>query len=291
MKFGLPAIKLASIDLNYFQLQNKLLKFKLPIIFSTGMGTEKEIIQSVNFFKKNKKSDIALLHCNSYYPPKNNMVNLNNIKHFEKKFKMIVGYSDHTEDNYTAFASVVLGAKIIEKHITLDKKYKIIKKNLSRYSSNFLKKIGLKYIVLCEDLSIAKINTAGIPNNITRTLILDIKFNETYFERAIHHEVFHIIKDNYKKFFEEVEWKNFNKKEFEYSKCSTCNNKWNLHTYNKTNGFLTEYSKSTASEDMAEVFSHLMFYQDKIYTDDPIIKKKIKFIMENISRIDNSFKF
>tara|TARA_B100000780_G_scaffold2582_1_gene2204 strand:+ start:650 stop:1381 length:732 start_codon:yes stop_codon:yes gene_type:complete len=174
---------------------------------------------------------------------------------------------------------------------TLDKKYKIINKNLSRYSSNFLKKIGLKYIVLCEDLSIAKINTAGIPNNITRTLILDIKFNETYFERAIHHEVFHIIKDNYKKFFEEVEWKNFNKKEFEYSKCSTCNNKWNLHTYNKTNGFLTEYSKSTASEDMAEVFSHLMFYQDKIYTDDPIIKKKIKFIMENISRIDNSFKF
>jgi N,N'-diacetyllegionaminate synthase len=124
MKFGLPAIKLASIDLNYFQLQKKLLKFKLPIIFSTGMGTEKEIIQSVNFFKKNKKSDIALLHCNSYYPPKNNMVNLNNIKYFEKKFNMIVGYSDHTEDNYTAFASVVLGAKIIEKHITLDKKYK-----------------------------------------------------------------------------------------------------------------------------------------------------------------------
>ena len=69
---------------------------------------------------------------------------------------------------------------------TLDKKYKIISKNLNRYSSDFLKKINLKYIVLCENLSIAKINTAGIPNNLTRTLILDIKFNETYFERAIH---------------------------------------------------------------------------------------------------------
>ena len=173
----------------------------------------------------------------------------------------------------------------------LDKKYKIINKNLNRYSSNFLKEIGLKYIVLCEDLSITKINTAGIPNSITRTLILDIKFNEAYFERAIHHEVFHIIKDNYKDLFDEAEWKNFNKKKFEYSECSTCNDKWNLDTYNKTEGFLTEYSKSTASEDMAEVFSHLMFYQGKIYNDDLIIKKKIRFIKENISMIDNNFKF
>ena len=174
---------------------------------------------------------------------------------------------------------------------TLDKKYKIINKNLSRYSSNFLKKIGLKYIVLCEDLSIAKINTAGIPNNITRTLILDIKFNETYFERAIHHEIFHIIEDNYKDLFDKAEWKNFNKKDFRYSECSTCNNNWNLELLNNMSGFLTEYSKSTASEDMAEVFSHLMFYQDKIYNDDPIIEKKIQFIIKNILKIDNSFKF
>ena len=174
---------------------------------------------------------------------------------------------------------------------TLDKKYKIINKNLNRYSSDFLKKIGLKYIVLCEDLSIAKINTAGIPNNITRTLILDIKFNKVYFERAIHHEVFHIINDSYRELFNEVEWTNYNTKEFKYSDCSTCNNKWNLDSYNKTKGFFTEYSKSTASEDMAEVFSHLMFYQEKFYSDDPIIEKKIIFIKKNITAIDTTFKF
>ena len=174
---------------------------------------------------------------------------------------------------------------------TLNSKYKIIKKNLNRYSSKFLRKINLKNIVLCENLSIAKINTAGIPDNTMRTLILDIKFNETYFERAIHHEVFHIIKDSYKDLFNEVEWKNFNKKNFEYADCSTCNKKWNIDTYNKTKGFFTEYSKSTASEDMAEVFSHLIFYQDKIYNNDYIIKKKIQFIKKNISSIDNSFKF
>ena len=174
---------------------------------------------------------------------------------------------------------------------TLDSKYKIINKNLNRYSSAFLKKINLKYIVLCENLSIAKINTAGIPNNLIRTLILDIKFNEIYFERAIHHEVFHIISNSYKEFFNENEWKNFNKKNFKYSQCSTCNNKWNLHLYEETKGFFTEYSKSTASEDMAEVFSHLMFYQNEIDSDDPIINKKIKFIKESISKIDNNFKF
>ena len=174
---------------------------------------------------------------------------------------------------------------------TLDEKYKIIKKNLDRYSLSFLKKINLKYIVLCENLSIAKINTAGIPNNEMRTLILDIKFNKIHFERVIHHEVFHIISDSYKELFNENEWNNFNKKNFKYAECSTCNNKWNLNLYNKTEGFFTEYAKSTASEDMAEVFSHLMFYQDKIYTDDPIIKKKVRFIIENISKIDNSFEF
>jgi hypothetical protein len=174
---------------------------------------------------------------------------------------------------------------------TLDRKYRIIKKNLDRYSLKFLKKINLKYIVLCENLSIAEINTAGIPNNKTRTLIIDIKFNEKYFERAIHHELFHIINDNYKELFLENIWKNLNKKNFEYSKCSTCNNNWSLELLNDKNGFYTEYAKSTASEDMAEVFSHLIFYKDKVYSNDSIIEKKILFIKKNILKIDNTFKF
>ena len=173
----------------------------------------------------------------------------------------------------------------------LDEKYKIIKKNLDRYSLIFLKKINLKYIVLCENLSIEGINTAGIPNNKTRTLILDIKFNDSYFERAIHHELFHIINDNYKELFNEIIWKSFNKKNFGYSTCSTCNNNWNLDLLNDESGFFTEYSKSTASEDMAEVFSHIIFYQDKINIKDPIIKKKILFIKKNISEIDSNFKW
>ncbi len=170
----------------------------------------------------------------------------------------------------------------------LDRKYKIIEKNLNRYSQSFLKKINLKYIVLCEDLSISGINTAGIPDNIMKTLIVDIKFNEKFFERVLHHEVFHIINDSYKDIFNEKTWSNFNPKEFNYAECSTCTKKVGLDTFTKPKGFITEYSQSTASEDMAEVFSHLMNgnLPDKI---DPILEKKIEFIKKGLLKIDANF--
>ena len=154
---------------------------------------------------------------------------------------------------------------------TLDKKYKVIQKNLNKYDQVFLKKINLKYIVLCEDLSISNINTAGIPDNVMKTLILDIKFNEKYFERVIHHEVFHIINDSYSDIFDESAWSSFNLTDFKYAECSTCTNKLGLETYNNTKGFFSEYSQSTASEDMAEVFSHLMIGTN-LNNKDPILE-------------------
>ena len=170
----------------------------------------------------------------------------------------------------------------------LDEKYKIIKKNLDRYNQKFLKTINLKYIVLCEDLSISKINTAGIPDHIMKTLILDVKFDKRYFERVIHHEVFHIINDSYKEIFDEKVWSEFNIKNFKYAECSTCTDKLGLDTYPNTDGFFTEYSQSTASEDMAEVFSHLMI-GSKLNNNDPILNKKIQFIKTNLLKIDNNF--
>ena len=170
----------------------------------------------------------------------------------------------------------------------LNEKYKIIQKNLDRYNQKFLKKINLKYIVLCEDLSISNINTAGIPDNVMKTLILDVKFNEKYFERVIHHEVFHIINDSFKEVFDEKVWSNFNVKNFKYAECSTCTDKVGLDTYKKTEGFFTEYSRSTASEDMAEVFSHLMIGSSP-KNNDPILEKKIQFIKDNLLTIDENF--
>ena len=173
---------------------------------------------------------------------------------------------------------------------TYDKKYQIISKNLNRYSKEFLRKINLKYIVMCENLSISGINTAGIPDHIMKTLIIDLRFNEKYFERVIHHELFHVINDGFKDLFDEEEWKKFNEPLFKYADCSTCSTKLGLDTYENTNGFFSEYSMTIPSEDMAEVFSHLITGNYEI-SDDKILNKKIKFIKDKLKEIDNTFIF
>ena len=173
---------------------------------------------------------------------------------------------------------------------TYDKKYQIISNNLKRYSKEFLRKINLKYIVMCENLSISGINTAGIPDHVMKTLIIDLKFNKKYFERVIHHELFHIVNDGFKDLFDENEWKKFNEPEFKYADCSTCSKKLGLDTYINTNGFFTEYSMTIPSEDMAEVFSHLITENYKIQ-DDEILNKKIRFIKEKLNEIDKTFVF
>ena len=173
---------------------------------------------------------------------------------------------------------------------TYVEKYQIISNNLKRYSKEFLRKINLKYIVMCENLSISGINTAGIPDHVMKTLIIDLRFNEKYFKRVIHHELFHIINDGYKELFDEDKWKKFNEPNFKYTDCSTCSKKLGLDTYKNTNGFFTEYSKTIPSEDMAEVYSHLITGNYEI-SDDKILNEKIKFIKDKLKEIDNTFVF
>ena len=222
------------------------------------------------------------VHANTIY----NLIKIPNLEIYETNTPNKLRYL-YAKQPFTIGVDNNINCYNSEKKI-LDKKYKIIKKNLDKYDQKFLKKINLKYIVLCEDLSISKINTAGIPDNIMKTLILDIKFDEKYFERVIHHEIFHIINDSYKEIFDEKIWSNFNVKDFEYAKCSTCTNKIGLDTYKKTDGFFTEYSRSTASEDMAEVFSHLIIGSN-LNNNDKILENKIQFIKNNLLKIDENF--
>ena len=172
----------------------------------------------------------------------------------------------------------------------LDNKFSLIKKNLDLYDNKFLKKINLRFVVLCQNLLISKINTAGIPDLKKRTLILDLEFNEKYFERVIHHEVFHLIHDSFPEIFSEEAWSNLNKKNFKYADCSTCTDKLGLDIYKNTNGFLTEYSKTIPSEDMAEVYSFLITGKENIEgikKIDPIIFNKVEFIESKIKKINN----
>ena len=176
----------------------------------------------------------------------------------------------------------------------IKKKMHLIEKNLNRYSSVFLNKINLKYIVLCENLTVSQINTAGVPNPKTKTLIIDIKFNEEHFERVLHHEIFHMIDESHKEKFLYEEWKNFNNPEFKYAECSTCSDRLGLSLLKQDKGFVTEYSMSTPSEDMAEVFSFLMINKKMIEgkaSIDQILNNKILLIKKNILKIHENFNF
>lgn len=94
-----------------------------PIFLSTGMATTEEIGDAIDILIENKvsKSDITILHCNTEYPTPMKDVNLLAMNFIRDKFAVSVGYSDHTEGIEVPVAAVALGAKVIEKHFTLDK--------------------------------------------------------------------------------------------------------------------------------------------------------------------------
>jgi N,N'-diacetyllegionaminate synthase len=122
------AIKIASGDNNFFPLIEKVLVSKKPVIISTGMTDSKDLKYLIKIIenkigKKRTKNKISLLHCVSSYPVDNEYANLKSISYMLRNFYVDIGYSDHTIGNDACLASVALGAKIIEKHFTLDKHY------------------------------------------------------------------------------------------------------------------------------------------------------------------------
>jgi len=115
-----PAFKIGSGELTDIPSLLEIAKKGKPMILSTGMATLEEIEETVKEVKK-VNSNIILMNCTSEYPPAYEDINLNVIKELEERFDLIIGHSDHTPDNYTSYAAVALGARLIEKHIILDK--------------------------------------------------------------------------------------------------------------------------------------------------------------------------
>jgi len=118
--FGVSSYKVSSADLTNMKLLSKLLKTKKPLIISTGMSNIDEIEFTTNFLKKNN-ANFALLHCNSTYPAPLHDINLKWMKNL-KKYTQWIGYSGHERGINVSLAAVALGASIIERHFTLDRK-------------------------------------------------------------------------------------------------------------------------------------------------------------------------
>ena len=123
-KIGVPAFKIASFEIVDLELIEYIAKKKKPIILSTGLANIEEIQDAIEVIKQQGNCELVLLHCNSVYPAPVNIVNLNAIKTMDSIFNVPIGFSDHTEGIHIPIAAVAKGAKVIEKHFTLDRKMK-----------------------------------------------------------------------------------------------------------------------------------------------------------------------
>ena len=138
--YGLEAYKLASADFTNYELMSALVKTRKPVICSTGMSSEREIIDSISKLK-GFGSPFILLHCNSTYPAPFKDINLKYMLHLQKQSECLVGYSGHERDINVAIAAVSLGAKVIEKHFTLDRNMEGNDHKVSLLPDEFMKMV------------------------------------------------------------------------------------------------------------------------------------------------------
>lgn len=155
ISLNLPYIKIGSGDANNFLLLEKAAQIHCPLIISTGMQTMSTIEQIVHIMNIHNKSNFALLHCVSSYPTKPENCNLLTIQMLQERFpNIVIGYSGHEVVPFVSEAAVLLGAKIVERHITLDKlqkgsdhmcsltpsEFETLIKNIRRYENDKLLK-------------------------------------------------------------------------------------------------------------------------------------------------------
>ena len=122
-ELGVAGFKTGSGEMANFPMMEKIAKTQKPVIVSTGMSTNEEVGETVDFLKA-KKAKFMITNCTSIYPAPYETINLNLIPEYKKKFDILVGHSDHTPDIWTALGAVALGAKVIEKHFTLNRAMK-----------------------------------------------------------------------------------------------------------------------------------------------------------------------
>lgn len=122
MKIGVDAFKIGSGEMTDIPSLQKIAALGKPMLLSTGMCTYEEIDETYRALKA-AGIPFSLFNCVSEYPPRYEDVNLRVLEEMRRRFPdILIGHSDHTPDIYTCFAAVPLGARFLEKHVTLDKR-------------------------------------------------------------------------------------------------------------------------------------------------------------------------
>lgn len=121
-KLNVPAIKVGSGDITNLEILKQIGKTGKPVLLATGASTMNEVENAIKYIKSTGNKKIILMHSVTQYPSPIDEANIRVLRSLKKKFKLNVGYSDHSLGSLVVLASVVLGASIIEKHFTLNSK-------------------------------------------------------------------------------------------------------------------------------------------------------------------------
>jgi len=120
-ELDLPFIKIGSGEITWLEMLEYIAKKNKPMFLSTGDSTMSEIDEAVRTIEGTGNKNLVLMQCITNYPSKIESANINVLKTYQTAFDIIVGYSDHSPGPVVALGSVALGAKVIEKHFTLNK--------------------------------------------------------------------------------------------------------------------------------------------------------------------------
>lgn len=124
VEVGVPYIKIGSGDITWHEMLEYIAQTGKPLFLATGDATMAEIDEAVRIIQNTGCNDLVLMQCITNYPSLVESANINVLKNYQTAFDILTGYSDHSPGSVVVLGSVALGACVIEKHFTLDKKDK-----------------------------------------------------------------------------------------------------------------------------------------------------------------------
>jgi sialic acid synthase SpsE len=138
-KHNCPIYKIASPEITDIPLIEKVAKTQKPVFISTGLANKNDINLAIKTLKKNNCKKIVLMKCTSAYPAPLDEINIKTMQDFKRIFGVNIGFSDHTDGEVASVVAVAFGARVIEKHIVIDKKVRTLDSFFSQDLSQFKK--------------------------------------------------------------------------------------------------------------------------------------------------------
>lgn len=184
-----PIYKIASPEITDIPLLKKVAKTKKPVIISSGLASEKDLDLAIKTLKENKCKKIAILKCTSSYPAPLSELNLSSIKKIKKKYKTIVGFSDHSVNKIAPSIAISYGAKIIEKHINLEKNKKSVDGFFSLNIKDFREMVknirDTEKMIGTEEIRVSKSSKKNLVGRKSIYVIKNVDKNEVFTKKNI----------------------------------------------------------------------------------------------------------